>query len=494
MKKIILTFVFWAVSLLAVLAQEPENKNICEKGGVVHFDFGAGLNNISYEMDKYGNKNPGGGFFSRLGYRYYFSKNFGLGAGLSFFTLRSNSELDFEETQMGVKDDEIMLENKTRDYTTDYSGLKEKQKEKFMSLPVGFFLRFPIKKNWKINAGISAAYNFSFLQKFETKNSFNTSADYTSVEDGILVNLNGVENLPKHGLSEFKDFKGDADLKKHLFSLGAEFGLGYCLTKNLDLNFGFYFNKVLTNQNNADEVFLYDYSKSVYNGVTQTKISQEIRPLTIGAMVGLSYRLKGKKVPEQPSYDCEQEVRKLKDDIEDLKQSNDDLRRDLDSLQEENDDLEIKNRDLKNQNRDLEDENNDLKKSQDTPPSEVGSDEKELTFEELVYANEPIYFNLNSATGDPKLMEKVDDIAAAMRSHPTRRILIEGHTCDLGSHNNNMQLSIRRAEALRAELIKRGVGPLRIEIKGFAEKEPIVPNISEENRKINRCAIIRVIK
>ena len=196
MKKTILTVVFSLVCLTAVFAQEPEKKNTCEEGSVVYFDLGGGLHDIQYEIGEYGTLNLGGGFGSRLGYRYYFTPYFGFGLGLSFHTLRGNVKLNVRETQEGVVDEEIMLSNKTRDYYTDYMGLKERQKEKLLSVPVSFLVRIPFGSNWKVNLGVSAAYSCSFMQQFETTGgSFKTTADYQSVENGVPVNLNGVEQL-----------------------------------------------------------------------------------------------------------------------------------------------------------------------------------------------------------------------------------------------------------------------------------------------------------
>ena len=494
MKKTVLTVVFSLACLTSVFAQAPEKKNICEEGGVVYFDLGGGLHDIQYEIGEYGTLNLGGGFASRLGYRHYFTPYFGFGVGLSFHTLRGNVKLNFRETQEGVVDEEIMLANKTRDYYTDYTDLKERQKEKLLSVPVSFLVRFPFGSNWKVNVGVSAAYSCSFMQQYETTGgSFKTTADYKSVENGVPVNLNGVEKLPKHALTDFRDFKGDADMKKHLFSLGAELGFAYSLTQNLDFNFGVYYNQVLSNQNNKDVDLLYDHSVSVYNGVTQTRITKEIRPKTIGAMVGFSYRIKGKvqqvdkpivtppDEDNEPSYICENEIKQLKNDIDELKRDNADLKRIRDSLANKNGELADITRNLeaqKNARRD----------------TIIIEDIRHKSFEDAIGDNIPIYFDLNAVTGDPALMQKLDYIAAVMKVHATRRIVIEGHTCDLGTHEQNMQLSIRRAEVLKKELVKRGIGPLRIEVKGVAETVPFVPNISEGNRKLNRCAVIRAVE
>ena len=384
-----------------------------------------------------------------------------------------------------------MLTNKTRDYHTEYSGLKEKQTENLMNLPAGFYFRTPFGNDWKFNFGISAAYSFAFAQKFKTtKGSFQTKADYASIENGIPVNLNDVENLPKHNLTEYKDFKGDGDLKQHLFNLGAETSFGYSLTKNLDLNFGIYFNYVFSDQNNIDNELLYDHKLSVYNGTTQTKISDNIHPLMFGAMIGLSYRFNHKKEQKPAPYNCEKEINQLKNYLDELKRDNDKLRNDRDSLKNDRDSLKNKNGDLEEKNKELEDKLNKISTPSNTD-NNSNSQSSSSSFEEQINANDPIYFDLNAVTGDPQLQSKLNSIALAMKENPERNILIEGHTCDLGSPIYNKQLSLRRAEVLKQELIKRGIASSRIRTIGMANEKPIVPNSNKENRKLNRCAIIK---
>jgi len=63
---------------------------------------------------------------------------------------------------------------------------------------------------------------------------------------------------------------------------------------------------------------------------------------------------------------------------------------------------------------------------------------------------------------------------------------ISGHTDNVGSASSNFLLSQKRADSVRQWLILRGVNPDRIIAKGYGEDNPIVPNDSRENRRINR--------
>jgi outer membrane protein OmpA-like peptidoglycan-associated protein len=73
-------------------------------------------------------------------------------------------------------------------------------------------------------------------------------------------------------------------------------------------------------------------------------------------------------------------------------------------------------------------------------------------------------------------------------------VLIEGHTDDLGSSYYNLNLSIKRVEKIRELLLQAGADPGLITIKGFGEEKPIVPNINDENRQINRRIEFKVFE
>jgi len=66
------------------------------------------------------------------------------------------------------------------------------------------------------------------------------------------------------------------------------------------------------------------------------------------------------------------------------------------------------------------------------------------------------------------------------------KLMIFGHTCDIGSDEYNQWLSQKRAEAVKDYLMSLGVMGEYIRAKGYGESHPLVPNDSEENRATNR--------
>jgi outer membrane protein OmpA-like peptidoglycan-associated protein len=80
----------------------------------------------------------------------------------------------------------------------------------------------------------------------------------------------------------------------------------------------------------------------------------------------------------------------------------------------------------------------------------------------------------------------LDQIAATLRAHPERQILVEGFTDSEGSEAGNLDLSTRRAEAVREALVARGISAQRIAIQGYGEAFPVASNSTFSGRQLNR--------
>ena len=102
--------------------------------------------------------------------------------------------------------------------------------------------------------------------------------------------------------------------------------------------------------------------------------------------------------------------------------------------------------------------------------------------------------NFDFAKTDPKFDEKTDRainaICAAMAGDRNLKVLVTGHTDSIGSDEGNMKYGMKRAEALKALMVKRGAPAANITTASKGEREPVVPNDTEEHRYMNRRAVI----
>jgi len=94
----------------------------------------------------------------------------------------------------------------------------------------------------------------------------------------------------------------------------------------------------------------------------------------------------------------------------------------------------------------------------------------------------------------PESLPILDAIAKVILEHPEiTKMVVEGHTDDQGGAEYNLELSEKRAQAVKEYLVKAGVARERIEAKGYGHSKPIAPNDTEEGRKTNRRVEFRVI-
>ena len=97
-----------------------------------------------------------------------------------------------------------------------------------------------------------------------------------------------------------------------------------------------------------------------------------------------------------------------------------------------------------------------------------------------------VLFAFGKADLSPKADRNVDKLADFLKKYPNRNVLIEGHTDSIGSEEYNLNLSRKRAGAVRDKLEGIGVDPGRITTVGYGKKYPAVSNDTEANRAWNR--------
>jgi outer membrane protein OmpA-like peptidoglycan-associated protein len=109
----------------------------------------------------------------------------------------------------------------------------------------------------------------------------------------------------------------------------------------------------------------------------------------------------------------------------------------------------------------------------------------ELTFED-------VYFDFDRSTLRPEALRLLDDAIAKLQANPDKNIVIEGHTCSIGTAEYNLALGSRRAGSVRDYLLSRGIAASRMETRSYGEERPKFDNAREETRRLNRRAALVV--
>jgi len=103
-----------------------------------------------------------------------------------------------------------------------------------------------------------------------------------------------------------------------------------------------------------------------------------------------------------------------------------------------------------------------------------------------------VTFDYDSAIVRPGLYSEIDRISNVLIKYPQTVIRVEGHTDSTGSEIYNMNLSEKRAEAVKSLIVQRGVSSDRIETVAFGESTPVADNGTEVGRAMNRRVEIKI--
>ena len=105
-----------------------------------------------------------------------------------------------------------------------------------------------------------------------------------------------------------------------------------------------------------------------------------------------------------------------------------------------------------------------------------------------------VRFDFDKADVKPEYHDMLNRIAGVLMTLRGYSIAVYGYTDDVGTQTYNLQLSQRRAEAVRDYLVKAGISSTIITSKGFGKADPRVPGDSEQARTANRRVEIGIVE
>jgi OOP family OmpA-OmpF porin len=100
--------------------------------------------------------------------------------------------------------------------------------------------------------------------------------------------------------------------------------------------------------------------------------------------------------------------------------------------------------------------------------------------------NLEVKFETNSANIKPESYGVLDEFADFLKAVPSARGDLEGHTDSAGADAYNQALSQKRADAVKAYVVGKGVDAARLKAIGYGESRPVADNKTAEGRAQNR--------
>ncbi|MBO7597234.1 MAG: OmpA family protein [Bacteroidales bacterium] len=470
MKRVII--LFFIITTISTVAY-------AQKGHYFSANLGGGRHDIQYTLGNNGDKTAGLGFRGGLGWQWMFSEHFGVGLGADFNTLTISGKLAFAESTPNLTDNENGL-NFTSNVS--YNNLKEVDNMHVADIPLSLYYQAMLSERLRLLVGLNGFYTAVLSQKYKTKGGDIAVGKYFP---DYNLDYSGLDDR-EHGVYSVSDFSGDMKLKKTLFGTGAQVQLCYALgeTRRVELVFGIYGAYRFADQKDNASGKVFNFETAEYKGITQSDLAGKVSSANLGGAVGLRVRIGGKEkepeIEEEPIKPTETEQLVVQ------------------NVPEQPSDSEQPTEDEQPSDSEKPTENEQPADSQQ--PTEVEQKTTEplrpqvSRLEELLANVPPIQMPFNSCTIVPSMRPILDDVAAAWKDNQSQKILLTGHTCNIGTAEVNMRLGAKRAESVKQELVNRGVSPSKISTESRGDTEPIAPNTTDQNRQKNRRVEIKLVK
>ncbi|MFL6716252.1 MAG: outer membrane protein OmpA [Burkholderiaceae bacterium] len=126
------------------------------------------------------------------------------------------------------------------------------------------------------------------------------------------------------------------------------------------------------------------------------------------------------------------------------------------------------------------------------PPAPAPAPAPAPTSEKVTFAADT-FFDFDKSVLKPDGKAKLDDLTSKLNGMNLEVIIAVGHTDSIGTDAYNQRLSVRRAEAVKAYLVSKGIEANRVYTEGKGEKQPVADNKTAAGRAKNRRVEIEVV-
>lgn len=447
MKRIILIITIILLPVATVFAQYVKHEFRIEAGG--------GISSLQTASD-FGDSKIRFGGLAGINYNYFFSPNWGVGIGVEAALYNGRFSADKFSANIPAMD----MDDETFDFRYTLNDYEDKQQ--MVALQIPLMVQYQTNGNkTKFYAAAGGKFALPISEKSKSSAEKLVTSGYYEENDLLLTSPYFA------GFGTYTDIKKtDKERKlKNAWLVSAETGIKWRLSDKTSLYTGIYADYSLNNILPADrknELIAYNtYSPADYqtqpafnSSVAEKTVADKLNPLAVGLKLQLAFNCGSKKtvvVEEEPEIIGEIVVIEEPEIIEEI------------VVIEEPEIVEI------------------------VEPEP----EKEIIIIELIVD----HYSVNGFKLTPEQHKRIDEeIVIPLKRYPEFNVIVEGHTCDIGTHEANIKVGQRRANAVEAYIVSQGIEAKRIKTVSKAETEPRVPNTSEENRKKNRRVIVMMEK
>ncbi|MBF4516125.1 OmpA family protein [Flavobacterium sp. ANB] len=406
-----------------------------------------GPSGIFYDSDSGNGKlNIGAGI--GIGYTFFLSENWGISTGIDAVYNQNSFELND-----GTIISNYEVDDQTSAFEYRVTASKYKESQSFISASIPLLVQYrtavSTRSQWYVAAGAKVL--------FPGKQNIKASAEQLQLS-GYYPDLNLlVDDLPVHGFGTTNNWQDKTSVSLQTsFLLSLEMGMSFTLKEKTKLYTGIYLDYGLSDLvKNTPDQNIVSYNPNQIDDIQaqgivgNKKIVQESRYLAAGIQVKLGFSLhKDKQKP----------VQIVKDEP---KIKNAEPVQEYAPVQQTAQNTEVKN---------------------------------EITVAERNVIEKPLPFEKVGSTGvTAELASRLDEIAIILKRDKNTELNITGYTCDIGSESRNLEIGMKRAQAVEEYLKNKGIEPHRMHLFSKGESDPLVPNVPTTNRPLNRRVTLLLV-
>jgi outer membrane protein OmpA-like peptidoglycan-associated protein len=460
--------------------------------GEVSLHVGGGLSTPAYRLSQ-GSRSYGLGGDVGLGYAIFLNRHFGVGAGAGVALFNAEATLDGARS---VTPNLVNAEGIRYELRTTYRGYRERQRALFVRIPLAVHYRTAWRRPLYAQAGVSVYLPLSAQYSHGPAAIFN-EAYYPDYGNSLTFpQYMGYGEVGLRGASEQLALKA-------VFSASAEVGLrwqrkssAWAIYTNLYADCGL--NNAARSAPVEDVLRRSTSSTSefVMGSVLTSRYSEGAKPFAERVSLlsaGVRVRLAFGGSPQKSGLDLSPEAQALQLAADSCQRRLllEELRR-LAAARRSATLLAWRTRLAQEADRQRE-----LRRRDDFTLRQLEEEERRAAEERRYLADVEALrqavdgFDINSAELLPAAKSALDAKAELLKRYPDRQVLAEGHACSFGDSAFNVHIGLRRAEAVKAYLVERGVAAERIRTASRGSAQPVVPNLGETNRRKNRRVEIK---
>ena len=129
--------------------------------------------------------------------------------------------------------------------------------------------------------------------------------------------------------------------------------------------------------------------------------------------------------------------------------------------------------------------------NEDAPKAKINADLNQVAVGEVMAT---LYFQYGKSALRDDSFKALQELSTYLAANGSSQVVVEGHTDAIGPVSINQNVSIQRANSIKAQMVSLGVNSDQIQTAGFGESRPIRVNDTEAGRSLNRRIEIILVR